>query len=112
MANKVRGSFDVATVTLANAAVDDLIDAAFSIGTPTILETDLSFSVRGDDGAGVEWTHSFSLKVHTYHATTVSTTLEANLDALWTEIEDMVTDSGKYSTIERVWGGAIIEAIE
>lgn len=112
MANKVNGSFDVATFALANTAVDDLVDAAFSIGTPTELEISLSLSVRGDDGAGAEWTYGFSLKARNYHSSTVNTTLKNNLDPVWTEWEDMVTDSGKYSTVERVWGSAVIEAIE
>jgi len=112
MANKINGSFDKTTFALANTAVDDLIDAAFSIGTPTELEISLSFNVRGDTGAGVEWTYGFSLRARNYHATTVNTTLKNNLDPVWTEWEDVVTDSGKYSTVERVWGTVVVEAIE
>lgn len=112
MANKVHGSFDVASITLANAAVDDLIDAAFSIGTPTELEIDLAFQARGDDGSGNEWTYAFSLKARNYHASAVGTTLKDNLDPVWTEWEDVITASGKYATVERVWGSVTIEAIE
>ena len=112
MSNKTTGSFDTATVALANTAVDDLIDASFSIGTPTELEINLSCSIRGDDGAGVEWAYGFSLRARNYHATTVNTTLKTNLDSVWAELEDVVTDSGKYSTVERVWGSVTIEAIE
>ena len=112
MSNKTFGTFDETTITLANAAVDDLIDAAFSIGTPTELQIDLMFSVRGDDGDGNEWTYSFFLKVKNYHATTVNTTLKTNLDSWWTETEDLITDSGLYDTIERVWGQASVIAEE
>ena len=112
MAKKVIGAFDESTFAAANTTVDDLIDAAFAIGTPTILEITLSVEVRGDDGAGVEWNYSFSLRANNYHATTVNTTLKGNLDPVWTEWEDVVTDSGKYSTVERVHGNVTITAIE
>lgn len=112
MANKVTGSFDVVSFTLADAAVDDLIDAAFSIGTPTELVINLSFDARGDDGSGNEWIYGFSIRARNYHLTTVNTTLKDNLGAVWTEWEDVVTASGKYATVERVWGSATIEAIE
>lgn len=112
MSNKTTGSFDVATVALANTAVDDLIDASFSIGTPTQLEINLAFSIRGDDGSGNEWAYGFSLRARNYHLTTVNTTLKTNLDAWWLETEDIVTASGLYATVERVWGSVSIEAIE
>lgn len=112
MSTKVVGDFDQTTFALANTAVDDLIDSAFAIGTPTQLEINLVFNVRGDDGAGNEWYYGFSLRARNYHATTVNTTLKNNLDPVWTEWEDVVTDSGKYATVERVWGKVTIEAIE
>lgn len=112
MSNKVSGTFDQATVALANTAVDDMIDAAFAIGTPTELEIHLAFSIRGDNGSGLEWTYGFSVKARNYHASTVNTVLKTNLDSYWTEVEDVVTDSGKYSTVERVWGTVTIYAIE
>jgi len=112
MANKVYGSFDETSIANANTTVDDLIDAAFAIGTPTELVIDLVVNIRGDDGSGNEWTYDAKIYARNYHASTVNTTLKTNLDSWWTELEDVVTDSGKYSTVERVWGNVTVEAIE
>jgi len=110
--NKVSGSIDQATIALANTEVDDFIDAAFSIGTPTELEIVLDISVVAEDGGAVENLFLFSFTVSNYHATTVNTTLKNNLDPFWAELEDLITDSGKYTTITQVYGTVQVEAIE
>lgn len=112
MANHVYATVDETSFANAKTTLDDLVDAAFAIGTPTELEIDLKLKVRGDDGSGNEWTFAFTLLAHAYHASTVNTTLKTNLAAVYTEWEDVVTDSGLYSTVERVWGEVTVTPVE
>lgn len=112
MANKVSGNFNVANVAAAIVIIDDLIDAAFSIGTPTILIAGLAMDITADTGDATTWTASMSIRVRAYNATVVNTTLKANLLALITEWEDMVTAAGDYDEVTTVKGGLSIEATE
>ena len=109
MSNRTTGTYSEATVAAAVTAIDDLIDAAFSIGTPTELVVNLTMSITTSTNV---WTYSMSITARAYHASTVNTTLKANLAALITEWEDIVTDSGKYSTVATVKGNISITAIE
>jgi len=112
MSNKVSGNFSVSTVAAAIVIIDDLIDAAFAIGTPTILIVNLSMDIAADTGDTVTWTATMSMRARAYHSSTVNTTMKTNLLAFITEWEDMVTAAGDYDEVTNVKGGISVEPIE
>ncbi len=112
MSNRVTGNFSVAGVAPAIVIIDDLIDAAFSIGTPTILIASLSMDITADTGDTATWTATMSVRVRAYNASTVGTTLKTNLLAFITAWAVMITSSGDYDEVTAVKGGISIEAIE
>ena len=112
MANKMTGTYSVSTVAAAIVIIDDLVDACFAVGTPTILIIDLDMSITADTGDTVTWMATMDIRARGYHASTANTTLKTNLLALITEWEDMVTAAGDYDEITNVKGNITVEAIE
>ncbi len=62
MANKLTGTYSVSTVAAAIVIIDDLIDAAFAVGTPTILIIDLDMKIAADTGDTVTWTATMNIR--------------------------------------------------
>lgn len=113
MSKSVVGDFSETSVTNAKTTLDDLVDAAFAIGTPTELVFKLTMNITASEAAGGT-TETFNMRIagRAYHASTVNTTLKTNLAAIYTEWEDVVTDSGEYNTITSVEGTITITAVE
>jgi len=97
--NKVTGSFSVDDFATAKTSIADYVDAAFEIGTPTQMTISVNIRVNADDDTNY-FQFSFGMTIHVYHATTVQDIAGANIDAVLTEWEDVVTDSGKYDDID------------
>lgn len=102
---KTKGKWDESTIAAADAALDEVIDAAAAIaGSVTTIHVDAIAWIRATDGS----TGKYNYMVRIVASSNAAATLKTNLAALWLEYEDMCTDSGKYSTISSVDGRAIV----
>lgn len=98
MGNRITGTFAEDSFTNAITTIADFVDASFGIGTPTQMTVNVEISVVATDN-GNSFTYTFNMTFHVYHATTVQDKVGTNLDAVMTEWEDIITDSGKYVNI-------------
>ena len=103
----IRATFDETTIALANAAVDYYIDAIWNAvgGTPTDIQIDLKADINAElTGDTTEYVYKLRLVA----SNETSALLKTALDALWTEYEDVASDSSLYDTINTVDGTVVI----
>jgi len=94
-------SFDETTIALANAAVDYYIDAINSaVGTLTHVAIILTANINSTDVSSNEYTYIMKLTANNETAALLKTAL----DGMWTEFEDVCSDSSLYDTIVTVDG--------
>ena len=94
-------SFDESTIAAANTAVDLYIDAiAGAVGTLTYIEMVLVANINATDGGTGTYTYVMRLTANNETAALLKTAL----DGMWTEYEDVCSDSSLYSTIATVDG--------
>ena len=97
----LNASFDETTIANANTAVDLYIDAiAGAVGTLTHMEINLAASINSTDGGTGTYVYRLNLTANNETAALLKTAL----DGIWTEYEDVCTDSSLYSTIATVDG--------
>ena len=102
---RTKGKWNESSIANADAALDDVIDAAAAIaGSVTVIHVDAIMWIRATDGS----TGKYNYMTRVVASSNASATLKTNLGLLWVEFEDMCTDSGKYSTIASVDGQAIV----
>lgn len=104
---RIIATFDETTIANANAAVDSYIDAIWTAvgGTPTDIQINLKVSINAElTGDTTEYIYKLSLIA----SNETSALLKTALDALWTEFEDVATDSSLYDTINTVDGSVTL----
>lgn len=103
----LRATFDETSITDANAAVDSYIDAIWTAvgGSPTDIRINLTANMHTElTGDTTEYEYKLTLVA----SNETSTLLKAALDALWTEYEDVASDSSLYDTINTVDGSVVL----
>ena len=103
----LNASFDETTIAAANTAVDLYIDAiAADVGTLTYLEIAIAINLNTTDGGTGTYVYRLNLTANNETAAL----LKSALDGIWTEYEDVYTDSSLYSTLVTVDGSVRITA--